>query len=161
MPIVTIGRELGAGGSRVARIIAESLGAELVDRSLIAEVARRLEFPEPAVERTDEYPESFVERLLGALRSADPRSGFGWQAGVESSVLEPRHAIIGLTEQVIREAARTGNAVIVGRGGAFVLRGLPGAVHVFLRAPESVRRREVSERFVLSDAAARKPSLPE
>ena len=51
---------------------------------------------------------------------------------------------MALTAQVIREAARSGNAVIVGRGAGFVLADLPGVVHVFLCAPVEVRVRQLA-----------------
>lgn len=156
MAIITISREFGAGGSRVAHLVAGDLAAELVDRTLIAEVARRLEFPEPDVERTDEHPEPFVDRLLRGFRGADPWLGLDWQSSPPSSVLDPRQAIVGLTQQIIREAAMTGNAVIVGRGAAFVLRDHPGTLHVFLRSPEAIRQQVVMERLILATDEARR-----
>jgi cytidylate kinase len=48
---------------------------------------------------------------------------------------------------VIEEAARAGNVVIVGRGGAYILRDFPGALHVFLRASQAVRVKMIMARF--------------
>jgi hypothetical protein len=39
MPVVTIARETGAGGAEVGRLLADRLAADLVDGSLIDEVA--------------------------------------------------------------------------------------------------------------------------
>jgi len=58
---------------------------------------------------------------------------------------------------VIEEAARAGNVVIVGRGGAYLLRDFPGALHVFLGAAKSVRVKAIMERFkIASEEEARK-----
>jgi cytidylate kinase len=47
--------------------------------------------------------------------------------------------------------------VIVGRGGAYILRDSPDALHVFLRAAEAVRVKTIMERFQLtSEDEARK-----
>jgi cytidylate kinase len=46
------------------------------------------------------------------------------------------------TEEVLREQARSGGAVILGRGGAIVLRDEPGALHVRLDGPEEARIRQ-------------------
>src|SRR5689334_13701341 len=51
-----------------------------------------------------------------------------------------------LTRAVIEEAAATGNAVIVGRGAAFILRGRPGTLHVQLHAPLDARIRNLARR---------------
>ncbi len=45
MPIVTIARETGAGGADVGRLLADRLGADPVDGSLIEEVAGEDEQP--------------------------------------------------------------------------------------------------------------------
>ena len=66
MPVVTIARETGAGGAEVGRLLAERLGADLVDGSLIDEVARRLESkadrPRPGrgMEYCRAWPPSFL-----------------------------------------------------------------------------------------------------
>jgi cytidylate kinase len=51
-----------------------------------------------------------------------------------------------LTQAIIEEAAATGNAVIVGRGGAFILRDKPDVLHVELHAPLEVRMRNLARR---------------
>ncbi len=69
MSVITIARQFGAGGTSVGQILARKLQADLLDRQLIAEVARRLEMPEDEVEAQDEQPGSFLNRLLIALGS--------------------------------------------------------------------------------------------
>lgn len=155
MTVITISREFGAGGSSVARLVADALGADLVDRELVSEVARRLEYPESTVESVDERPPSFADRLLLTLRYLAPAEGLAMAPDQSGGSLEPRIQIVSLTQELIREVARHGNAVIVGRGAAFVLRDHPNAFHVFLRAAEDVRVETVRERLLLSEHAAR------
>jgi cytidylate kinase len=69
--------------------------------------------------------------------------------------MDSRRAVLELTQQVIREAARSGNVIILGRGGAYILSDLPGALHVFLRAAESERIIAVMEREGISADEAR------
>ncbi|MGZ8379193.1 MAG: cytidylate kinase family protein, partial [Gemmatirosa sp.] len=42
MPIVTVSRQFGAGGSELAARVAEALGWPLLDNALLDEVAARL-----------------------------------------------------------------------------------------------------------------------
>jgi cytidylate kinase len=154
MPVVTIARETGAGGAEVGRLLADRLGADLVDGSLIDEVARRLELPREDVADRDEQPRSMLERLLRGLALA--QGPIGADASLVTDLPpDPHDAIVALTAQVIGEAARSGKAVIVGRGAGFVLADLPGAVHVFLCAPVEVRARRLALLWGVDEATAR------
>ena len=155
MPVVTISREFGAGGSSVAQLVAEELGAELVDAALVNEVARRLEYPEATVASADERPETFVDRLLDSLKYIAPEQALALQRRQSGAVIEPRWEIVNLTQELIREVARQGKAVVVGRGAAFVLRDHPNALHVILHAAPEVRVEAIKRRLMLNERAAR------
>ncbi len=160
MPIITIARQFGAGGTSVGQIVARKLKADLLDRQLIAEVARRLELPEADVEAQDEQPGSFLNRLLIALGSASPQvsipAGAAWAPPYADLSIDPRRAVLEVTQQVIEEAARSGHVVIIGRGGAYILRDLEHALHVFLCAAEGTRLKTLMERFGLGEEEARR-----
>ena len=157
MPIVTISRQYGAGGSSVAAIVAARLRAEVLDKKLIGEVAARLALSPSDVEDQEERPRTFLERLVRTFSTLEPGMGAGWTPPYPDPFFDPRKEIIALTEQVIREAAAGGNVVIVGRGGGFVLHDNPAVFRVFLHAPESVRTRTLMDRLGLAEAeAARK-----
>jgi cytidylate kinase len=154
MPIVTISRQYGAGGSSVAAIVADKLGAEVLDKKLIQDVAARLALSPSEVADQEERPRTYLERLVRSLSTLEPGMGAGWTPPYPDPFFDPRKEIIALTEQLIREAAAGGNVVIVGRGAGFVLRDNPAVFRVFLRAPESVRTRTLMERFGLTEADA-------
>jgi len=155
--IVTISREFGAGGSSVARRLADELGSTIVDESLVAEVARRLGVLERTVATADERPEPYLDRLLAALSYLAPASVVGLMSPPTATLpVSSSTTIASLTQEVIREVGRQGNAVVVGRGGAFILREHPNARHVFLRASEESRLEAVMRRSVVNAATARR-----
>jgi cytidylate kinase len=156
MPIVTISREYGAGGSSVAGIVAAELGAEVVDKKLIEEVANRLSIRPSDVEAESERARSLLERLVRSFSALEPGMGMGWAPPYPDPLYDPRKEIIELTEQIIREVADSGNAVIVGRGAGFVLADRPGVFRVFLRAPEAVRLKTLMARLGLPEAETRR-----
>ena len=163
MPVITIGRQFGAGGATVGRMLADRLGADFLDSKIIDEVAHRLQVPKEEVEAEDEHPGSLLARLLVALGSATsepliPPEATAWTPPNAGPTFDTRKAVLSITQHVIQEAARAGNVVIVGRGGAYILASHPGALHVFLRAAEAVRVKVVMARFNLSneDEARRK-----
>jgi len=153
MAVITIAREYGGGGSETASLLAHELGAEIVDRSLIAQVARRAALPPDEVAAEDEQGRGLFEQLARAFRPTGDAAA-GWV--VDPSDLLDHHAVIrDFTRAALQEAARTGNAVIVGRGGAAELRDEPSAYHVFLWAPEPDRVRVVQERLACDGPTAR------
>src|SRR6266446_1628830 len=161
MPVITIGRQFGAGGRTVGEMLARRLNADVLDSQLIDEVAHRLQLPKEEVEAEDEQPGSLLHRLLMALGSASgepmiPPETAAWNPPNVDPVFDTRRAVLEITQHVIQEAARAGNVIIVGRGGAYILRDFPGALHVFLRAAEAARVKTIMARFKISEEEARK-----
>ncbi len=162
MPVITLGRQFGAGGATVGRMLADQLKSEFLDSNLIDEVAHRLQVPKEEVEAEDEQPGSLLARLLVALGSAStepliPPEATAWNPPNAAPTFDTRKAVLQITQHIIEEAARTGNVVIVGRGGAYILSKFPGALHVFLRAAEDIRVKAIMARFnVTSEEEARR-----
>ena len=151
----------GAGGETVGSMVAERLGGELIDAKIFIEVARRLELPPDEVERHEEVPGSFLNRVLLALGSASiefaaPPEAAAWTPPYSDPTFDTRRAVLQITQELIREAARTDSCVIVGRGAAYLLRDHPGALHVFLRGSERDRATALRQSFGWDDEEARR-----
>lgn len=141
MPVVTVSRQYASGGGEIAQRVAEKLGAELLDRELIHEVAQRLGLPEDVVIEHDERGETIIARLVNALRVSYPDASSPpdlFETPGDFPDLSNR-AYVQVIEQVIQEAARSDNGVIVGRGSQFVLRNHPRTLHVHVYAPFDLR----------------------
>ena len=65
--IITVSREWGAEGSRLARAVSGRLHWNLIDNELIGEVARRAGMSPEEVARKEERAPTFPERLARAL----------------------------------------------------------------------------------------------
>ncbi len=140
--VVTIGGECGSGRAEIAQALAAHLNWKLLDSSLIEDIARTAKVDPALCRRYDESTDPWFHRLRKAL----------WQGGFEGVATTTEtsppdaDALAAVAHRVIREAARQGNCVIVGRGGQCVLQDEPGAFHVFIYATrqdrvERVRRR--------------------
>ena len=162
MPVITIGRQFGAGGTTVGGMLARRLKIDLLESRIIDEVAHRLQLPKEEVEAEDEQPGSLLGRLLVALGSAStepmiPPEATAWTPPNSDPTFDTRKAVLQITQHVIQEAARAGNVVIVGRGGAYILRDFPGSLHVFLRASTAARAKTVMARYkIASEDEAKK-----
>jgi cytidylate kinase len=118
MNVITVSREYGAGGSDVARRLAETLGWELLDRELLHRAAAVGDIPDSELEHLDEKGITLADRL-------------------RRHPLHQRymHALA----QVVHQAADRGNVVLVGRGSRHLLGNRGGMFCLRLVAPRDVR----------------------
>jgi cytidylate kinase len=137
--IITISREFGAGGRFVGERLARALGWKLWDKELAHEVARVAGVPEQELAAVDERAgrSTLWDRLRG----------------------RPSHrAYLAALKEWMDQIAEEGNAVVIGRGAAILLRYRAGALHVRLVAPLSERAgraRELDPALVEAASLAR------
>ncbi|CAN5479561.1 cytidylate kinase-like family protein [soil metagenome] len=132
MPIITISRQYGSGGSEVAARVARALGWQLYDNTMVDEVAARLGISSEEVWAREERPSSLVERLASALSLSAPEM----MPTVGTRALTPSEdQLVEMTGRVMQEAVQAGPAVIVGRGAQCLLASRADAIHVYCYAP--------------------------
>ena len=132
MPIVTISRQYGSGGSEVAERVATALGWHLYDNAMVFEVARRLGMSTEEVSAREERVPSLPERIASAMALGVPEV----MPTVADLATEPsEERIVEVTKKVIEEAVQAGPAVLVGRGAQCMLAARTDALHVFCYAP--------------------------
>src|SRR5215216_6017898 len=150
MPVITVSRLTGSGGAEIGQRLAERLGASYLNTQIIREVAHRLGISEATAAKYNERAEAFIERLARVLWLANP--GVAPMSSPASPVPfeTTTELFVEVTRQLVREAARTGNAVIFGHGAQFILADQPGVLHVRFIAPLPVRIERVMRRDGLS-----------
>lgn len=121
MAVITISRELGSHGARVAGALARELGYEFADKSVINRVIRQ-----------------YGLTRLDTIYDHKPKI---WELFNENSTVT-----IQMMNETIAAIAARGNVVILGRGGFKVLAGLADTVNVFVRASDSVRAARIAGR---------------
>jgi cytidylate kinase len=142
--VVTVSRQYGAGGLRVAPALADALGYRFVDREVVEEAARRVGVdPELARDRDERVPD-LIEQLGRALAAASPEFGMSFPP-VEDRTLADA------TAEVVRALAAAGGYVILGRGGQAVLRDRPDAFHLSLVGSREDRLARVMKSQGLSE----------
>ena len=132
MPIITVSRMYGSGGSEVAERISRALGWSLLDNAFVQAVAERLGVPPDEVSAREERVPSLAERLADAMALGAPEM---MPAAAEVTLPPTEEQMIDVTRRVIDEAAARGPAVLVGRGAQSVLAEREDAIHVFCYAP--------------------------
>lgn len=132
MPIVTVSRMYGSGGSEVAARVASALGWALLDNAMVEAVAERLGVSAAEVSAREERVPSLAERLAETLALGSPEL---LTPVSNPAILPTEDRMFEVTRRVIAEAAARGPAVIVGRGAQMMLAERADALHVFCVAP--------------------------
>lgn len=130
--VLTISREFGSGGARIAQTLADWLGWKLLDRELVDAVACAAHVKPNIVSHYDEHVESWLSR-----RNREAMRGAALAAGValdENNCFD-EDVMTVLTKQIVEQAQVAGNCVIVGRGAQCILQHKPDVYHVFVYAP--------------------------
>jgi cytidylate kinase len=151
MPVITVSRMYGSGGSEVAERVAAALRWSLFDNSMIDKITERSGLTRAEVTAQDERVPSMVERLASALSLGSPEMMPPVTTGAVETTEE---RIVAVTRRVIEEAVQTGPAVFVGRGAQCLLAERSDALHVFCFAPHTMLRRYAMEKFGLQAAEA-------
>lgn len=150
MPVITISRMFGSGGSEVAELAASALGWTLLDDAVIDAVAARLGVARSEVKARDERVPSLAERLVDTLSLASPE--LAPASGLPSTPTEAQ--LVEVTHHVIDEVVQAGPAVLVGRGAQCMLAERDDALHVFCYAPHAALVRRTVEQLGLTKAEA-------
>jgi cytidylate kinase len=129
---LTVNREFGSGGGRIAQTIAGWLGWKLLDRDIIDAIAYAAHVDSSVVRHYDEHVVSWLRRLnQQAMRSAALAAGLELREGAVFDAEE----MVKLTQKIVEEAYAEANCVIVGRGAQCILQHKPDTYHVFVYAP--------------------------
>ncbi len=136
--IITIEREYGSGGGEIAQQVAKRLGWKLWDQVLTEEIARLADCPKTVVEGREERTDPLYYRLFKSFL----RGSYEGSLNAHKLKLVDSECILKFTQQVVQDAAKTGNSVIVGRGSQQFLKNRRDTLRVFLYAPreDKVRR---------------------
>jgi cytidylate kinase len=132
--IITIGRQFGCGGKRIAEALGSKLGIPVYDHELIIKAAQESGFSAEFFKRSDEKKRFFSLTSIFA--------------GSYNSDTENYMSDKGLFQiqcETIRSIADHGSAIIVGRCSDYVLRDRSNTLNVFLTSPLEDRVRRVSE----------------
>ncbi|MGI8766977.1 MAG: AAA family ATPase [Gemmatimonadaceae bacterium] len=153
MPIITVSRMYGSGGSDVAIAIARALGWSLVDNAVIDEVAARTGLTTLEVAAREERMPSLGERLVTAMAMSTQEM----LSPLANAKLPPtEERLLAVTRHVIEEAAARGPVVIVGRGAHLMLDLRGDVLSVFCYAPREALIRRSMFRDSLDQAQAAK-----
>ena len=122
--IVTIGREFGTGGRRIAKELADILDVKVYDRRLLKQLEERYNLTEDA-----RYFDNPAEEISSQKLYNDE-------------------------EFILRSLAEQESCIVLGRTGFHIFRDTPNAFKVFLIADRTFRRNNVARRLNVNEGSA-------
>jgi cytidylate kinase len=146
--IINVGRQVGAGGQEIGRMLAQDFEAKFYDRELLNLAAKESGFSEKFFKQNDER-KGFFRSLFNVQAPHLMGSGmYGSDFSQES--------LFKFQSDAIRKAAEEGSCVFLGRCADYILRDFENVVNVFITASMDFRAKIVSQVKGIDDEQARK-----
>ncbi len=131
-PVITISREVGCNGVKLANLIVDRLNNKkpdakwrVISKEVFNESARQLKMEPEQVRKTLHQTEKFTfEDILKAFSDKNYKTDL---------------TVIKTMKRVILQIATEGNCIIVGRAGHIIAKGIKHALHIRLVAPIEYR----------------------
>ena len=143
--VIAIGRQFGSSGHDIGKILAEKLGYDFYDAEIIQMTAGTTGYTPEFIKKNEEImTNSLIYDLVNQMYlNADMQDE------------APKDKIFEAECQVVRNLAKKGNCVIVGRCADYVLRNSGNCLKVFFSAPLVSRIRRVAQRQNISEGEAK------
>lgn len=137
--VITIGRQFGSGGRAIGKQVAQALGIPFYDKELIKQMAKESGLSHEILDDYDEKPtNSFLYSLsLGAYTYGNSLTGI--------PEMPMSDKIFVIQSDVIKNIAKQGSCVIVGRCAESILKDVVPCLSVFIHTDFDSRIKRVSE----------------
>ncbi len=148
MAVITVSRQFGAKGKKIGRQIADTLGYYYADEDIIERAVVEIYVSPEGRKIFEAEPGDKLKRFISMLNP------FGTSL-MELPLSDKERYIDGnkyveLLNLIIPKIAKEGNAVIVGRGGQYILSDFKDAYHILLIAKEADRMKFIQDDYRVS-----------
>jgi cytidylate kinase len=132
MAIITISRQFGSLGTEIAKQLKEEMEFNYLDKeSLEEELIKKYGIPEEDVERYDEKKPAFWDVFYS-----------------------DKDKYLHFMKTAVYKFAQKGNCIIIGRGGQFLFKNIPGVLNISVVAPLALRLERIKKRYSYNDRLA-------
>ena len=123
--VITIGRQLGAGGAVLGKAIAEHFGFQYIDKEFVVLAGKHLHVALEDIEEFDEKGDPYWIGMTYTAMSNIPYLGDSWVLPTSKQLFEEQ-------TNIMKEAAENGSCVVIGRCGSQIFKGHENHVSIFL-----------------------------
>lgn len=148
--VITINREFGSGGHEIGTQLAQRLQVKLIDKQLLKAVAEKFQMTEGEAEQLEARRPSWWEDFSLFYQKFVSRNEY---------TVNPRditsRQLFFAQAQAMRNIARKGSCVVVGRCGFDVFKSDQRVLKIFIHAPLAVRVNRIMTRYQVDETEAR------
>ncbi len=131
---ITIARQCGSGGHKVADILSEKLGMEIFDKKRFIEESKRRNVYDENANFLNEKPiDSFLYSLIMSYGSKNPRERY---------------------IRFVKDVTEQESCIIIGRCANIIYKDDPDCVSVYLHADPDIRKKRIQEHDHVSEKEA-------
>lgn len=146
MGVITISRQFGAGGLTLSKMISKKIGYALFDTEILQMVAEKANVSTDWVKSMEKEAGGKFQKLISGLVS---------KSLVDKILADDRGYIdeeiyVDLLSKIIIRIADEGNAVIIGRGSQYILKGRRDVISILLVAEKESRVAFIESHYNLS-----------
>ena len=143
MGVITIGRQYGSDGRKIAQELANRLGFQFYDKELIRLAAAESNIPYDELVKADEKR----ARIWAYPAENEIPTDDRWYYSVNDILYDTE-------KKIITEKAEKEDCVIVGRCADYILRENPECINVFICAEKKDRVARIAERYGVTEKKA-------
>ena len=157
--VITINRELGSGGRTVGRKLAEKLGVEFCDKTVIKGLQQKYNLSVEEIEKQKGQSNSWWAEVRRAMNIAPGVVGSVEyvEARANNGVYPPTTDEMFQTEtMMLQEMAEQESFVVAGRSGFYIFRNHPNHVSILIQASMPFRVERVMRKQGLTEEEAHK-----
>jgi cytidylate kinase len=150
MAVITISKEFGTEGEKVASLVAEKLGYEYIGENLVADIAKELHISESEAAAFRKASQSRILRFVDR-----------YTCSIVQKVVDREHGCLDdknyyeVTKKLVENVYDAGNVIILGWGSQCLLKEKPDTLHVRLIKDNDLKIKEVMQAENLSSKAAK------
>ena len=139
-PVIVIGRQYGSGGHDIGKKLAKEFGYAFYDQEIIEMVAGTTNLTPEFIKKSEEaMSNGLLYDLINQM----------YQYGNKEEEA-PKDYLFEAESEVIKELAKKGNCIIIGRCADYVLKENPNVLKLFFSAPLESRIQRVMKRLNIS-----------
>jgi len=150
MAVITISRHFGAGGRTLGEMVAEKLGYQFYDNEVIQMVSIHAKVSTDSVDDLEQQAHGVFKKFLSDIV---PKGLKDLMISRKQETID-EEIYVDILRKLIVEIAEDGNAVIIGRGGQYILKDYDDAFHLLITADSDDRIKFLVEKYHLTQAQA-------
>lgn len=130
---ITIEREYGSGGTKIARLLAEQLGIPCYGQEILEEISKKKNIPVEQIQRYEEtVTNSFLYSIYMLTQTASGKTDMLTQEG---------HIYVA-EQAVIKRLAANTPAIFLGHCASEALKEYEGVINIFIRCTDAKAKQE-------------------